>query len=153
MNKLPALLNELEAKIPHHEKLNATVSASSVGWHIDHSILVCNQIIAAVEKSNPKDYTWKFDFKRTIVFALGKIPRGKGKAPTSVIPAAKASPEKMKVDCALLKETIKKLSVLPPNHYFKHPLFGLLNVKATIKMLKIHTRHHLSIINDICKTA
>jgi hypothetical protein len=151
MNKLTALLNELETKIPYHEKINTSVSASSVGWHIEHSLLVCNQIVAAVEKSNPQDYAWKFDFKRTIVFALNKIPRGKGKAPASVLPAGAASPEKLTTDLQILKETIKKLTTLPPNHYFKHPLFGLLNVKATIRMLKIHTKHHLAIIDDIRK--
>lgn len=35
--------------------------------------------------------------------------------------------------------------------FFKHPYFGNLNVKDAIKMLKLHTRHHIDIINDIIK--
>jgi hypothetical protein len=151
MKKLAALLDELETKIPDHEKMDAAVSASPAGWHIQHAILVCVRIIETVEKANPADYKWKFNLKRTVVFTRHKIPRGAGKAPASVLPADTATPEKMKTDCALLKEQIKKLATLPPNHFFKHPMFGLLNVKATITMLKIHTKHHLAIIDDIRK--
>jgi hypothetical protein len=48
-----------------------------------------------------------------------------------------------------LKEKIKELTGLHPNSFFVHPFFGKLNLKATIKMLEIHTKHHIYIINDI----
>ncbi len=40
MDKLLKLLNELENNIPNSEKLNLSVSKSSVGWHIEHTLIM-----------------------------------------------------------------------------------------------------------------
>ena len=151
MKKLIVLINELETKIPHSEKINTTVSNSAVGWHIHHSLLVCLNIIQAVEKSNPENYSWKFNINKTLVYTLNKIPRGKAKAPESVQPKEQMSADEMKKAFALLKERLPVLKALHPNNYFKHPYFGNLHVKDTIKMLELHTKHHIGIINDIIK--
>ena len=151
MKKLVALINELETKITYSEKINTTISAGSVGWHIHHSLLVCLQIIQAVEKSDPENYSWKFNLNKSFVYTLNKIPRGKGKAPESVKPKELIDTAEMKKTFELLKARLPVLETLQPNNYFKHPYFGNLNVKATIKMLKLHTKHHINIINDIVK--
>ena len=149
MKKLLALLNNLETKIPYNEKLNTAVSASSVGWHIQHTVLAAHKMIAAVEQSNPENYRWTFNLKRTLVFTLNKIPRGKGKAPKSVLPTEAFNPDSLLSDIQLLKEKIHTLDSLPANHFFNHPYFGSLNVKGTQKILELHTRHHIDIINEI----
>ncbi len=151
MTKLLAHINELESKITHNEKLNNVVSKASVGWHIQHSLLTAMQIINAVEKSNPADYRWEFNGKRLLVFTLNKIPRGRGKAPESVKPTNVFNTNDLTKDFQLLKSRLNVLNTLLPNHYFKHPYFGDLNVKVTIKMLQIHTKHHIAIINDIIR--
>lgn len=151
MTKLSALVNELESKIPHSEKLNTAVSQASVGWHIQHSLLVCLQIINAVEKSNPADYRWEFNGKRLLVFTLNKIPRGKGKAPESVKPSNELNIDDLNKDFQLLNTRLNVLNGLQSSSYFKHPYFGDLNLKATVKMLQMHTKHHLAIINDIIR--
>jgi hypothetical protein len=153
MDKLSALIIELESKIPQSEKQNFSVSATSVGWHIQHSLLVAFQIIKAVESSDPANYLWKFNLKRIIVYTLNKFPRGKGKAPDSVQPKGETNRENLVMDIQALKTRIKILQELKPNHFFVHPYFGKLNVKATIKMLKIHTKHHIHIMNDIIKVS
>jgi len=48
-------INELESNLIHFEKLNPVISKSSIGWHIDHSLLSTILIISDVERSNPKD--------------------------------------------------------------------------------------------------
>jgi DinB superfamily len=148
MKKLNALLNQLESNIPNYEKLNTAISAATVGWHIEHALLATTNIVEALKKSNAKDYSWQFNTKRFFVFTAGKIPRGKGKAPESVQPAVlNAAHLKTRIDTA--KTKINELSTLDANNYFQHHFFGKLNVKATIKFLNIHMRHHLNIINDI----
>jgi hypothetical protein len=151
MNKLYELINELETKIPHSEKINTAVSKTAVGWHIQHSLLVAMQIINAVEKSNPADYKYKFSLLRFVVYTRNKIPRGKAKAPDRVIPKETFNADVLKKDFELLKARLKVLNTLQPRHFFTHPYFGNLNLKHTLKMLKLHTRHHISIINDIVK--
>lgn len=152
MDKLSALIKELESRIPYSDKLNISISQVSVGWHIQHAILTSLQIIKALENSNPQNYKWKFSLSRMVVFSLNKIPRGKGKAPKSVQPSGVFDAVNILNDIQLLKEKVKLLSQLKANHYFEHPYFGSLNLKATIKMLQIHTKHHISIIYDIIKT-
>ena len=149
MTKLTALINELETKIKYSEKINSAVSKSSVGWHIQHSLLVASQIINAMENSNPADYRYKFSLPKFLVYTLNKIPRGKAKAPESVLPEQIFNTDELMKDIQLLKSELSVLNTLQPNHYFKHPYFGNLNLKAAIKMLQLHTKHHINIINDI----
>lgn len=151
MNRLTALVNELETKIRYSEKLNPAVSKESVGWHIQHSLLVALQIITALERSNPADYKSVFNLRRFIIYSINKIPRGKAKAPQSVLPNSAINTEELNKNIALLNKRMHVLTDLHPGNFFKHPYFGNLNVKNTIKMLKLHTRHHIDIINDIIK--
>lgn len=151
MKKLAALINELETKIAHSEKSNVAVSKSAVGWHIQHSLLVASQIIHAVERSDPADYKYKFNLGKMLIYTLNKIPRGKAKAPERVMPKEAFSIEALKTDIQLLKSRLAVLDTLKADNFFIHPMFGHLNLKATIKMLKLHTKHHLGIINDIIK--
>jgi hypothetical protein len=43
-------------------------------------------MIGAVEHSNPADYKWKFNFKRSVVILLNSFPRGRAQAPEAVRP-------------------------------------------------------------------
>lgn len=149
MNKLLTLINRLESKIPELDKKNESVSQNGVGWHIQHSILVVQRIISAVEGSNPASYTRTFNFSRTLVFTLNKIPRGRGKAPKSVVPTGIFTAESLFTEVQQLKIRINVLDTLNSNQYFEHPYFGKLNLKATRKFLEIHTLHHLAIMDDI----
>jgi hypothetical protein len=149
MEKLNQLINQLENSIPLSSKVNPAISAGNVGWHIDHSILVINQILGALEASDPNDYEWNFNFKRAVVFFMNKIPRGKAKAPKSVLPADSFQEEIVRAHMIIAKQKIEQLNHLASNAFFVHPFFGKLNVKGTRKMLLLHTQHHLSIINDI----
>ncbi len=75
MKKLNTLLMLLESKIEKSEQINLRVSKSSVGWHIEHTLLVINVIIAGLKNSNPGEYKWKFNLSRLFVFTFNKIPR------------------------------------------------------------------------------
>ncbi len=149
MNNLTVLLDQLVTKIPHSEQLKPAVSAAPAGWHIEHIVLTAKSIISAVKKSDPGQYQRTFNIKRIVVFATGKIPRGKGKAPEAVKPSGTTTPADFAPQIALLEEKLKDLDTLSVNHYFEHPYFGHLNLKATKRMLQIHTNHHLRIIHDI----
>ena len=73
MEKLKLLLEELDSKIENFELVNPAVSTSSVGWHVEHSILVIDVIIEGLKKSNPNDYKWKFNLKRLYVYTINKM--------------------------------------------------------------------------------
>ena len=153
MEKLQSLINKLENKMEYSAVLNPGISTSSVGWHIHHILLTSNLIIAAIGKSNPAEYKSKFTFAKFYVFTFNKIPRGRVQAPKSVTPVVSFSKEDIKNNFISCYSFIKKLPSLKENHFFEHPFFGHLNLKPAMKFLEIHTKHHLSIIDDILKSA
>ena len=151
MNTLHNTLLQLESHIPNLEKTNSNVSKSTIGWQIDHCLLVINGVIKQLEISNPTEFQPKFNLPKFIVFTTGKIPRGKARAPKIVMPVDVATADELKSKIELAKANILKLSSFPINAHFKHPFFNDLNTKQTEKFLAIHTKHHLKIIEDILK--
>ena len=151
MNSLNNLLLQLENHITNFEKTNSKISNSTIGWQIDHCLLVINGVMSQIEISNPTEFQSKFNFNRFMVFTTGKIPRGKIRAPKVVTPFDVATAEELKFKIEIAKNNISKLNNLPKNSFFKHPFLSNLNLKQTEKFLAIHTKHHLKIIEDILK--
>ena len=151
MNKLPTLMQEVERYIPNLEQTTAAVSSSPVGWHLEHLLLVINQVVENIKQSDPANFKKKFSFWKTIIFITKKIPRGRVKAPAVVVPESASTETSIKDALHKAVSAIKELETLSANHYFKHPIFGYLNVKTTFQFLAIHTHHHLAIVKDIIK--
>jgi hypothetical protein len=151
MIQLQDLLKELENHIPLHEKINPVVSQSTIGWQIDHSLLVINGVIDELKNSNPENYKWKFNKIRLLIQITNKIPRGKVRVPKSVKPIDTATIESLKTKMELAKKNLSDMEKLPAKSYFTHPFFGNLKLKTTIWFLKLHTKHHLKIIKEIVK--
>ncbi|MES2864580.1 MAG: DUF1569 domain-containing protein [Bacteroidota bacterium] len=151
MTQLDTLIIQLENNISNFEKTNPKVSNSTIGWQIDHCLLVINGVISQIEISNPAEYQSKFNWNRFVVFTTGKIPRGKIRAPKVVTPVDVATLEELKSKIEIAKNNIQKLNNLPKNSFFKHPFLSNLNVKQTEKFLAIHTNHHMKIIQEILK--
>ncbi|MEK8179616.1 DinB family protein [Flavobacterium buctense] len=149
MKQLQDILNQIENHIPHHEKSNEQVSQSTIGWQLDHSLIVINSVVSQMKSSNPENYKWKFKWIRTFIQITNKIPRGKVRVPKSVKPVDVATVEELKSKLQQARNGIAELENLHPNNYFTHPFFGDLNLKRTIWFLKLHTNHHLKIVNDI----
>jgi hypothetical protein len=150
MPSLDTLVANLAHKIPQAGLGVAAISASPVGWHIEHSLLTINAIIDQLHKSDTTKYKWKFKLPKLIVFTTKKIPRGRAKAPAAVQPNT-FTEGSLQQHIQLTKEKINSLATCQADQYFNHPFFGHLRLKDTIKFLQIHTAHHLSIISDIIK--
>jgi hypothetical protein len=131
--------------------VNPSVSAVSVGWHIEHSLLVIKQITSTVAQSDPKLFKQKFNFKRLWVFLLHYIPRGKAQAPKVVLPNSELSKQALEESIHHTYQALNYLKDCQKDQYFMHPFFGQLNRDQTIHFLSIHTHHHLKIIKDIVK--
>lgn len=149
MKSIDHFLIELDQYTALYDKADTNVSESTIGWHIEHSLKVINQIISALEKSKPDEYKWKFNFWRTIVLTSGTIPRGRAKAPKTVLPEGEINKAMLNKSLTTVRLNLKKMDTLDSNAFFLHPYFGLLNLKATRSFLSIHTNHHLKIIKNI----
>lgn len=151
MKKLESKVQSLTQYLYAFDKVDESVSSASVGWHIEHSLLVIKQITSTVAQSDPNLYQKKFNFNRIWVFLFNYIPRGKAKAPKVVIPADLLTKQTLEESINHTFQAVNYLKDCLDNQYFMHPYFGALNKKQTIHFLVIHTNHHLKIINDIVK--
>lgn len=146
------LKNEFEEiflLIKQGNKENPSISKSSIYWHLDHSLLIINNVSKLLKKSNPLDYKPSFNMIRSVIFMLNFFPRGKAKAPKVVHPTEAISKEELLKNLEDAKQQLKTIIDLPAKSNFKHPIFGVLNLKQTQKFLKIHTIHHLKICREI----
>ena len=147
-DKLKQLTLALEKHIEQFEIRNDAVSKSTVGWQLEHIFLSTSLIILAVKKSNPSDYQWSFKMPKLLVFTLGKIPRGRAKAPSVVVPQFFDKDSLQKHFDNVIK-LLDDMHDIDQNQFFNHPFFGDLKLKDTIRFLEIHTKHHSEIIRDI----
>lgn len=152
MQQLSAYIEALAEKVQHAEKINPAVSSSSVGRHVQHSLMVISGITNQLKKSDPFRYKYSFNKKRTLVFLMNKIPRGKGKSPSVVNPAEVLSTLDLQAMVESLKIIVEELKTFPKHSNFNHPYLGMLHLNSSLKFLNIHTHHHLKIIKDIVQS-
>lgn len=149
--KLNEQVAELESYVPKMELLEPSVSSASVGWQIDHDLRVLSGVLQSIRQEPIKTFQPKFSFKKSIIFALGIIPRGKVKAPKQVNNLELISAETLQDIFSKTKYLLSKWRSIPENHFFSHHIFGDLSKQKTERFLEIHTQHHLNIIRDIIK--
>ncbi len=142
---------EIDQMIAYEDRLKTEISIKAIGWHLDHMLKVINGVTKSLKKSNAEKYKWKFNLLRFIFFTFRSFPRGKGKAPRSVISENEIIKEDIIRQLKEAKINLLELDKLDSNNYFKHPYFGSLNLRATKIFMEMHTHHHLKIIKDIIK--
>lgn len=153
MTNLTALINRLESYIPYSEVADPNVSRGAAGWHIAHTLLTINVVADALISSNPEEYQWKFDWKRSFLLAVGKIPRGKIRAPEAVQVRQESDQTALAAQVAATREKIKALPDLQTRNFFTHPFLGKIKLTPAVRFLCIHTQHHLKIIEDLVQAS
>ena len=110
-------LHALYGYIPEIRTINPPVSQVSVGWHLDHSLIVIIAIIQVLQQSQPSSYRWRPNLGRWYIFSRGSIPRGRGKSPKSVLPG-EISESNLKLKLQTTKEHIALLDKLHRRCHF-----------------------------------
>lgn len=151
LEKLNLKLQEIGKHIPHKELKNPEVSSATIGWHLDHSLKVINNVSKALKKSDPEKYKGSFSFWKNLVLLSGRIPRGKARSPKSVLPPDLIEREDLQAQLKEAEKNISKYHELPGEAHFKHPFFKNLKRDETRRFLEIHTEHHLKIVREIIK--
>lgn len=141
----------LKQMIEHSEVSSTQISVKGIDWHLDHSLKVIIVVTKALMESDPSNYQRKYNLLRSVIFMSGKIPRGKGKAPRSVLPQENILKEDLYLQFDSAVEALNQIEKLDPSSNFKHPYFGQLDLKMSLRFLSIHTNHHLKIMQDIFK--
>ena len=66
--KIKQYINTLETHIANHETNNPKVSKATIGWQIDHSLKVINNVSKALQSSDPSEYKKNFSFLGKVFF-------------------------------------------------------------------------------------
>ena len=140
---------EIEKLIDKASLENKAISKKGIDWHLDHTLKVLINVPKALKKSESSSYKSTFNFWRFVIFTLNWIPRGKGKAPKHVRSFEEIKYEDLILQFEEAKKQLESIEELSPKSNFKHPYFGVLNLKQTKKFLRLHTEHHLKICRDI----
>lgn len=151
MKELAALITELENYLPDIHRENKTVSQGTVGWHVEHSLLSIVKMISATEHSDPALYKKQFNIKRLFVLTTGTIPRGRAKAPQSVMPGKEINQSTILPLLEKAKQKVVSFEQLSKEKYFTHPVFGDVRLNKARRVIAIHTMHHIKIIKDILR--
>ncbi|GHA30928.1 hypothetical protein GCM10007103_10590 [Salinimicrobium marinum] len=146
---LSSQLEEMENYIRYRDYQDPKVSKAPVGWHLAHNLKVINNVLDALEFSDPKEFKSSFSFIKTMVMMTGHIPRGKAKSPKVVLPPDIIEKKNLILQLEKARQKISTFNELDKNAFFDHPYFYKMNKKESGKFLTIHTKHHLKIIKDI----
>jgi len=140
---------KLRGSIARADTCARSVSEWSVGMHVHHCALAGIEICKSLEASTPPPPRSGLSVVGRLVFSIGRIPRGRGKAPEAVVPTQEITPAEL---VALLDEAERRLEAarkLDRKTWFEHFAFGVLDRDKAIQLIGIHNRHHLRIIADI----
>ena len=151
MRKILTQLDEIENLKVFSAKSKPSVSDVSVGWHLEHSLLVIKSILEGLQKSDPQKYHPQNKLSKFLILITGYIPRKGGKAPKFTIPENDTYEENITTYLELVRNSLSEVNKMPPNSFIQHPYFGHLNRNTSIKFLYIHTNHHLKIVRGILK--
>jgi hypothetical protein len=136
------------------------VSAWSPAHHLHHVALanahIFSDLSKAAEAETPDAPEGRINAMGLKILTLGRIPRGRGRAPREVSPPddlARAGFEAAHARSRSAFEALEPhLDALPGlKARMRHPFFGKLNAPQWLRFLLVHTRHHLAIIEDVAK--
>jgi len=142
-------LAQLRQSIDHADVNVAAVSQWSVGMQIHHCCLAMTGICQSLIDSKPPPPPARWSLVTSVVFFSGRIPRGRGKAPEVALPKQDISKNEIVSLLDRSEQLLAEASELDPKKWFNHFAFGILDRDKSLKLLRIHNRHHLRIIADI----
>lgn len=151
MKNITNQLQKIESLLPKIDVTNDKVSKASVGWHLEHLLLILNSSLKGLTMTDPKDYKPKFSVKKFVFLNFGLIPRGKIRAPKQFFPLETPTTESILKLINLAKERLAATTDLPEKSFITHPFLGDFDKKTTLRFLWLHSNHHLKIVDDILK--
>ncbi|GAL75017.1 hypothetical protein JCM19275_1056 [Nonlabens ulvanivorans] len=143
--------HKIESYLMVMDEANLEVSEAPVKWHLFHSLQVINGVLKEAEHSNPDEYNSKTNFQWRFVSVFNKIPRNKVTAPDKVNPSYNITKKQILEELKKARKSIEGWRDLEKNNFYKHAVLMNLNKRKIRKFLRVHSRHHLKIIQDILK--
>jgi len=116
---------------------------------IHHCCLAMIGICQSLVDSTPPPPSSSWSPITAIIFLSGRIPRGRGKSPDVALPKQDVTRDELLALLDRSEQGIEQAAQLEGKRWYKHFAFGILDRDKSLKLLRIHNRHHLRIIGDI----
>jgi hypothetical protein len=146
LTRLRAAASDASAQAPD-------VSAWSVGMHVHHCSLAMEMVCGALVESGDEPPPDRLNLIGTVVLLMGRIPRGRGRAPAGSVPPPDLPEADLLAGLQEAEARLRRASELPDRAWFRHFAFGVLNRNQALRFVRVHNRHHLRIVRDIRKAA
>ena len=78
--KIDSLFDQIEKSIPFYKRSNKSISKSSIGWQLDHTLKVVILVLEALMETHLEKYKKVFNLNRNILFPLCYIPMRESKS-------------------------------------------------------------------------
>lgn len=133
------------------------ISDWSVADHLSHIARATEAMVGAIETaSGSSAVASRVSLVGRAVLLTGWIPRGVGKAPEHVEPQVGSAPELTRQlsdsRLAVLRLEGRLPEITRARGRTRHFAFGALTPLQWLRIIAVHTRHHLKIIRDIQRT-
>jgi hypothetical protein len=134
------------------------VSGWSASEQIQHILLVNKwallTITAMLLGRGDFPESGRMNWLGTTLLLLGRIPRGKSKAPAAAEPVPDVSNEELLARLRKQKGYLERIrsrldEVVALRLRFPHPYLGHFSATDGIRFVRVHTDHHLKIVDDI----
>jgi len=129
------------------------VSGWSIGQQLDH-VLHGAQAVFSTLTGGGKEPAAGINWTGRLLLTLGWFPRGVAKSPKSALPSEAPDAAELAAKAAHLRAGFRDLAyrtglLASRQLLFKHPYFGGLDCRQTLRFLGVHNHHHLKIVRDI----
>lgn len=89
-----------------------------------------------------------------VLMRVGRIPRGRAKAPSLAEPVADVSSKELSTRLRKQKGYLDRIAsqreeVVNLRQRFRHPLLGEFSARDGVRFVRVHTDHHLRIVREI----
>lgn len=163
VDRLRAQLAQLEGLVADRaagDRRVPSISGWSVAEHVEHLArahgAIFARLIQLTEPDDPTSSGGRVTLLGLVVLLVGRIPRGRGKAPAPSQPIggggdARAQLEAARVQLEQLADRTDRLAA--SRGRFGHPYFGRLHPRQWLRFAEIHADHHLRIAREIVRWA
>lgn len=138
------------------------VSEWSVGLHLEHLLLVdrglvdwLSRVARGEEVPPPEDPEGGPTAAGHVALLIGRIPRGRGRAPDGTVPEGRAR-EEVAGGLAEVVERARRLAdgigaIRRSEARMSHPALGTLDAAQWLRFARVHQDHHGRIVRDVLR--
>lgn len=153
-DRMERLLDGPEDRLRRHTPVSGWSAAEQL-----HHVLIANRwaltsVVSILRGHGQFPDSGRLTLLGAVVLGFGRIPRGRGKAPATSQPDADATIAELRTQLrkqrgylATIKNEAGRVAALRGR--FLHPYFGDLSASDGIRFVRVHTDHHLRIVDDI----